>query len=92
MGVVPFNKQDEYYNEVWQITIAGRLFRRGTTLLSRSRTMKIERSDASLPTQTLGTCDRFRRDSEAFVQDARDKGPMESIIKQIREQRSRGGW
>ena len=89
--VVPSKRPDDYHYEVWQLTTAGRLFQRGTTWLSRSPAVTIERSEESLPRETLEACDRFRRDAAAFAQEARDKGQLEPILKLVQERRARRG-
>lgn len=92
VDVIPSRRRDDYHYEVWQLTTAGRLFQRGTTWLCPSRAVKIERIAGSLPSETLETCAHFRSDAEAFVQEARDKGPLDSIVKLIKERRARRGW
>lgn len=92
VDVLPSKRLDDYHYEVWQLTTSGRLFQRGTTWLSRSRAVTIERFEGSLPSETLETCDRFRRGATAFVQEARDKGQLEPILKLIQERRARRGW
>ena len=89
---VEWSKPDGYHYVAWQLTKGGMLFQRGPGWLCPSNRIRITRCDAHLPEETRRQCDWFRASALEFIDNVRDRGKIDDIIKQVRERRERRGY
>lgn len=88
---VDWSKPDSYHYDVWQLTKAGRFYERGgQTWVFPSDRISITRCNEPLPEETEWQCASYRSRGEQFLEEVRDRGNIDHIIKWIREKRARG--
>jgi len=88
---VEWSKPDSYHYDVWQLTKAGRFYERGgSTWIYPSNRIRITRCSEPLPEETQRQCARYRRSADQFLEDVRDSGDIDHIIKTVQERRARG--
>lgn len=88
---VEWSKPDSYHYVAWQLTRSGQLFQRGPGWLCPSNRIHITRCDSPLPEETQRQCNWFRDNARHFIENARDCGKIDVIVKEVREQRERRG-
>lgn len=88
---VAWSRPDSYHYLVWQVTNAGRLYERGGDhyLFPSNRIRIVSRHDL-LPDETRRVCESYRCQAEQFLEDVRDRGKLDDIIKCVQKQRARG--
>lgn len=89
---VEWSKPDTYHYVAWQLTKDGQLFKRGPSWLCPSKAIRITRCTDSLPEDTLRECAHFWDSAREFIDDVRDRGKIDDIVKYIRERRERRGY
>ena len=88
---VEWSKPDSYHYDVWQLTKAGRFYERGgQTWLFPSNRIRINRCDQTLPEETLRQCANYRSHADHFMEDVRDRGDIDHIVKWVQERREKG--
>jgi len=77
---------------VRQVTKSGELYKRNPTWLSPSNRVVIKRCDLLLSEEAARTCEHLRNGARAFVDDVRDHGNIDDIVKRVREWRKGRGF
>jgi len=87
---VEWSKPDAYHYVVTQLTNAGHPYKRGgDTWVSPSSRIRITKCAEALPEGTLRQCAHYRRNAEHFLDDARDRGDIDHIVKWVQEKRAK---
>ena len=76
--------------DVWQVTKKGDFFQRGVTSIFLSRYIEVSGCDEPLSKDVLDYCSHFRTRAQQFLENARDRGNLDEVLKNIRERRAKG--
>jgi hypothetical protein len=88
---VDWSKPDSYYYDVWQLTKAGRFYERGgQTWVYPSDRKCIARCKDVLSDEMQRKCASYRSGADRFLEDVRDRGDLDHIVKSVQEKRARG--
>jgi type I site-specific restriction endonuclease len=88
---VDWSKPDSYHYDVWQLTKARRFYERGgQTWVYPSDRIYITRCKDALSEEMQRKCASYRSSAEQFLEDVRDRGDIDHIVKSVQERRARG--
>jgi hypothetical protein len=88
---VEWSKPDSYHYDVWQLTKAGRFYERGgRTWVFPSDRIRITRCNEPLTEEARSKCASYCSHAEQFLEEVRDRGDIDHIIKWVQEKRARG--
>ncbi len=79
---------DRHY-DLWQVTKAGLLFKRGPQPVYPSSRIDIRLCTEPLPPETQREAGYFRSQAMQLISDARDSGKLDDIITRVRKRRER---
>ena len=90
---VEWSKPDSYHYDVWQLTRAGRFYERGgMNWLYPSNRVRVTRGKDRLPEETQRICENYRSGAQRFLEEVRDRGEIDHIVKVVQERRARRGY
>jgi hypothetical protein len=84
---VQWSRSGRYHYVVWPLTRDLQLSKRGTSWMSCSRQIRLLSYNARLPAETQRECEYIREQARRFVDEIRDHGDIEDIVKQVRDRK-----